>query len=400
MREFLQSGIEFRWPIHLGNCSDNHCDLRRDIGAIPLKWKKKISDKKASIDVFEAPPEFNFKKLFVVKTLRDTDSQKARTMAAKEVENMRDLRHPHIAALLGTFTYQARLNILIFPAACCDLQQFMDRMSGSTGASDSTTSDSQLLHSSDTTSSGPSGQAGASNDSWPLILPIERKFEILRGYFVCLSQALRYLHEQGVRHKDIKPANILIDKSQSVILTDFGISRRFPKDESHVTNNDRNFTRKYASPEIMKDEQSPRDDASDVFSLGCVFLEMTTLLLGNTLSRLSEHCSTIINESGRDDAYHRNLDKVHSWINHLETSRGFRPVQEYRVPGDDVPIPQASVENYLTAALVDVRKMLDEAPSNRPASKILWRQFKDISPKKCRDCDPRSDELWKPSGSQ
>lgn len=404
MREFLQSGIEFKWPLHLGTRSGNHCDLRLDIGAIPLTWIKKISDKKASIDIFKAPPEFNFKKHFVVKTLRDSDSQNARTMTAKEVENMRGLRHPHVTALLGTFTYQARLNIMIFPAACCDLQQFMDAMSEATSAPDSTTSNSQQLHSSDVPSIGQRGHDDACNDSWPLDLPIETKSEILRGYFACLSQALKYLHEQGVRHKDIKPANILIDKSLSVILTDFGISRRFPKDESHVTNNEWNFTRKYASPEIMTDRKMPRDDASDVFSLGCVFFEMTTLLLENTLSGLSDHCSSIINESAKDDAYHRNLEKVYVWIDILRTTRGFRPVREHWVPGDNVvPVPQRfppSADNHLTAALVDVRKMLDKVPRNRPASEMLWQQFKAISPKECRDCDPRSHEMWEPSATQ
>lgn len=404
MRDFLQSGIEFKWPPGLGECSDNHCDLKLDIKGIPLQWKKKISDKKASIDIYEAPPGINFRKPFVVKTLRDSDSKNARTMTAKEVENMRGLRHPHITALLGTFTYQARLNIMIFPAARWDLQQFMDRMSKGTSTLDSTTSNPQQLHGSDATSSGQSGHHGARSDSWSIMLPSEREIEMLRGYFVCLSQALRYLHEQGVRHKDIKPANILIDESESVILTDFGISRRFPKDEPHVTNNEWNFTRKYASPEIMKDRKMPRDDTSDVFSLGCVFLEMATLLLENTLNGLSDHYSITVNESAKDEAYHRNLEKVHEWIDQLRNSRDFRPVLEHWAPGDGVVLVsqefRPSFDNHLTAALVDIRQMLDENPQNRPASKTLWHRFQDISPKTCRDCDPRSREMWKPSARQ
>ena len=400
MRDFLQSGIEFKWPRDLGECSGNHCDLRLDIKGIPLQWKKKISDKKASIDVYEALPDFNFRKPFVVKTIRDSNSQK---MTANEVENMRGLRHPHITALLGTFTYQARLSILIFPAACCDLQQFMNRMSEGTSTPDSITSNSEQLYSSDGTSSGQSGHHGVRSDSWSVMLPIERRIEMLRGYFGCLSRALQYLHEQGIRHKDIKPANILIDESESVILTDFGISRRFPKDEPHVTNNEWNFTRKYASPEIMKHRKMPRDDASDVFSLGCVFLEMATLLLENTLTGLSAHYSIPINDSA-DEAYYRNLEKVHEWIDQLRVSRNFRPVLEHWEPGNDAErVSQEfspTFDNRLTAALVDIRKMLDEVPENRPPSRTLWHRFKDISPKPCRDCDPRSHEMWKPSARQ
>ena len=360
-----------------------------------------LSDKKASIDEYQAPHPFKFKKPFVVKTIREQNSQKAQRMTAKEVDNMRGLRHPHIAALLGTFTYQARVNILIFPAARCDLQYFMNQMSND--ASDlSTTDTSQQLHSLDATSERSSIHIGGHRSSWPVTLSAETISEMLRGYFVCLSQALCYLHEQDVRHKDIKPANILIDQSNSVILTDFGISRRFPKNSSHFTDDEANFTWKYASPEMTEDRRMGRDDASDVFSLGCVFLEMATLLLERTLKGLSDRCSTTVNESAKDEAYHRNLQKVHEWINDLRVSRGFPPTLEHRAPEDLLKNQEflPSSDNHLIVALADIREMFDEVPQKRPASKTLWLRFKNISSKPCRDCDPRSGEMWKPSERQ
>lgn len=425
MRKFLESGTDFTWPRHLGECYGNHCDLRPDEG-IPLKWKGKISDKtKASIDKYEAPPGFAFREAFVVKTIRGTNSQKARKMTANEVTNMRDLRHPHISALLGTFDHQERLNILIFPAACCDLHQYMKQLSrdlqrirdqshpsnalhrvisqsSDTSTPDSTAShsrhphDPEILASNQTTNRGHDGKL----EAWPLTLSVDRRIEILRGYFVCLSQALSYLHESGVRHKDIKPKNILIDESGSVVLTDFGISRRFPKDKPHVTNDEWNFTRKYASPEIMKDKRMPRDDPSDVFSLGCVFLEMATLLLGENLTSLSDYYTTTVNVSAKEEAYYCNLDKVYSWIDYLRTSHGFKPVQDSWRPSairkaQDVI---SSPENRMATALIDVRRMLDEVPSNRPLSKNLWLQFQEINAERCKDCDPRRpEEMWKPS---
>ena len=401
MREFLQDEDEFEWPSGLGEISDSHCNLKSDGQPIPLKWRKRLSDKKASIDEYQALSPFKFKKPFVVKTIRELDSQKAQRMTAKEVDNMRGLRHPHIAALLGTFTYQARVNILIFPAARCDLQYFMNQMSEDPGDLD-TTDTSQQLHSLDAISERSSTRKGGHRSSWPVTLSAESRSEILRGYFVCLSQALRYLHEQDVRHKDIKPANILIDQSNSVILTDFGISRRFPKNSSHVTDDEANFTWKYASPEMMEDMRMGRDDASDVFSLGCVFLEMATLLLKGTLKGLSDHCSTTVNESAKDEAYHRNLQKVYVWINDLRISRGFQPILEHRVPEnllENQEFPPSS-DNHLIVALVDIREMLDEVPKNRPTSEKLRLRFKNISSKPCRDCDPRSDEMWEPSVRQ
>lgn len=419
MRAFLESGDIFKWPENLGKCSGIHCDISRDVGKIPLKWNKVISDKaNASIDMYEAGPDFNFPKTFVVKTIRGTDTQKAIETTANEVENMRDLRHPHVTALLGTFTHQARLSILIFPAACCDLHQFMKRMSrdfeenriashsDGTSTVDSDTTNPRHLRDSKVGSASKHKEGyprEVHGGPWPLTIRTDNKIELLRRYFVCLSRALRYLHKSGVRHKDIKPENILVDESGSVLLTDFGIARRFSKHTPHATNNEWKFTRKYASPEIMKDRNAFRDDSSDIFSLGCVFLEMATLLLGKTLNDLSDYYTTIVNDSSKEKAYHCNLEKVHAWIDQLRSLHGFEAVQEHWVPGviKKAQSFDPSRDNHMTAALVAIRQMLDENPSNRPVSKGLWQRFQHISGIRCRDCDPRrKNENWKPSATQ
>ena len=416
MRDFLDSEAEFEWPEKFGKCSGKHCDI--DVGKIPLIWKKLISNKShASIDMYEAGPDFRFQKLFVVKQIRGVDNQEAWTKTAKEVENMKDLRHPHVTALLATFTYQARLSIVIFPAACCDLHQFMERISidlekvqavspsDVTRTIDSERTDSSHLRDSNVRYASKHKEhepQEVPDEPWPLTIPMDMKIEMLRGYFVCLSQALSYLHASDVRHKDIKPANILIDESGSVILTDFGISRRFPKHTPHATNNEWKFTRKYASPEIMKDKDALRDDSSDVFSLGCVFLEMATLLLGKSLTDLSKHYATIINDSSKEEAYHYNLGSVHAWIDCQRVSHGLDPVQEHwlTIAKDKIQTHHHSPDDPITAALVDIRQMLDEVPSKRPQSKELWQRFQDISLIRCRDCDPRRSDIWKPLAKQ
>ena len=260
MRRFLESGEEFRWPKDVGECQGNHCSLPAK-APIPLEWKKRISDKKASIDIYQGDVRFSFKQPFVVKTIRDSSYIKSRTKASHEVETMRDLRHPHVAALLGTYLHWDRLSILIFPAACCDLRRYMRsitkeimdiRQEKGHLAEIRSLSDGQQTP--DSTTSSARGRSivgnvaaslskevldGASKQqdySWPLKLPYLKKIDSLRAYFICLSQALNYIHESDVRHKDIKPENILIDLSGSVIITDFGISRSFPKQAPHVTN--------------------------------------------------------------------------------------------------------------------------------------------------------------------
>ncbi|KAL8639536.1 MAG: hypothetical protein Q9228_003439 [Teloschistes exilis] len=225
----------------------------------------------------------------------------------------------------------------------------------------------------------------------------------LRRYFVCLSRALNYLHESDIRHKDIKPANVLLDSSNNVVLTDFGISRRFPKKSSHLTSDRWEWTHKYASPEIMKGKKVPRDDSSDIFSLGCVFLEMATLILGRDLDWMFNYYTTRVNDSGIEDAYHCNLEKIYGWIVCLQQPQdaGFRSASDpsdEQIDGQNIlPDRDAGMMEGLAA----IRQMLDIKPSERPTTQGLWSFFQNVSPRKCRDCDPRlPDEIWRPTTRQ
>ncbi|KAL8776002.1 MAG: hypothetical protein Q9194_003444 [Teloschistes cf. exilis] len=427
MRRYLESGIDFEWPEGVGKRDGNHCTLNSGPGHhIPLIWKSRISDKKASIDIYTGDEKYAFKEAFAVKTIREKTHIKSKTRARNEIESMRDLRYPHVAALLGTFTYLDRLSILIFPAAPCDLYMFLKVMSKEmrdirrgrthelayhhtrTDTPESRSSTSSLR---DAPPGSPrcsshsygSPQSSTEYDNWPMSLTLPAKVDSLRRYFVCLSQALNYIHESDVRHKDIKPENILLDSSGNVVLTDFGISRRFPKKAPHVTNDQWLWTRKYASPEIMKGKKVPRDDPSDVFSLGCVFLEMATLILGRDLDWMREYYATSVNESGIEDAYYCNLEKVYGWISSLQHSRDVEPrsapdLSDERIDGQDF-LPDSDAK--MIESLVAIRQMLDSEPPKRPAAKELWSFFKDVSFQKCRDCDPRlPNDIWRPNTRQ
>ena len=110
----LEYGDKFKWPARYGECPGSHCDIGDNM--IPLLWQNVISENpKSSIHKYTAGDGFSFKEAFVVKTIRGTDSQKDREQTAEEVKSMKDLRHPHIAVLLGTFTFHARLSILDLP---------------------------------------------------------------------------------------------------------------------------------------------------------------------------------------------------------------------------------------------------------------------------------------------
>ncbi|KAH7128096.1 cyclin-dependent kinase, partial [Dendryphion nanum] len=74
-------------------------------------------------------------------------------------------------------------------------------------------------------------------------------------------------------HRDIKPHNTLV-KGDCVFFTDFGIALDWEGLSCSASTEDTGKTLAYAAPEVTKYEK--RNTAADVWSLGCVFIEMAT----------------------------------------------------------------------------------------------------------------------------
>src|ERR1700704_1380109 len=111
---------------------------------------------------------------------------------------------------------------------------------------------------------------------------------------VALSGALGQLHGRGLIHKDLKPANVLVDSATGrVRLTGFGIASRLPRE--HQSPQPPEFiagTLAYMAPEQTGRVNRSIDSRSDLYSLGVTFYELLTGSLPFTASDPMEwvHC--------------------------------------------------------------------------------------------------------------
>jgi serine/threonine protein kinase len=88
-----------------------------------------------------------------------------------------------------------------------------------------------------------------------------------------LAEALAHVHDRGIVHRDVKPANILLSAERRPKLTDFGIARLVDS-ARHTQTGMLVGTAAYLSPEQVQGRDV--GPATDIFALGLVLLEAVT----------------------------------------------------------------------------------------------------------------------------
>jgi serine/threonine-protein kinase len=121
-------------------------------------------------------------------------------------------------------------------------------------------------------------------------------FMLAWHYFAQLLGALAAVHELGILHRDVKPANVIVRPDGVVKLTDFGIAR-IPAEETGVTGGLAPGTGAYMSPEAVRGET--QDARSDLYSAAIVLYEMLT---GRTPFDRPERSELMVRAAQLDEA--------------------------------------------------------------------------------------------------
>jgi serine/threonine protein kinase len=91
------------------------------------------------------------------------------------------------------------------------------------------------------------------------------------------ADALEHAHSLGIVHRDVKPANLILDDAGHLWVTEFGLAR-FGSDADLTMTGDLLGTLRYMSPEQALAKHGLVDHRTDVYSLGATLYELLTLL--------------------------------------------------------------------------------------------------------------------------
>ncbi|KAF1941126.1 kinase domain-containing protein [Clathrospora elynae] len=263
------------------------------------------------------------------------------------------------------------------------------------------------------------------------LLKPDRRWLVL-NWLHCLADAIATLHQNGFCHSAIRPSNILIDEENEIAFSDIGSLETFQKDkkpdamdayiygapEAHInldsfdpnttapapivpsirkismisksssgssssSGSQRqklikspttdlsgfNFGFKRSKPEPKQRSRVHETEKADVFSLGCVFLEIVTFMMKKkphefVKHRTSKQKTNIGGKNSRtDSSYHVNLEKVDTWIDILEKASFENDDDAFR-----------AIPHILNL----VRNMLSKAPIVRPSARDVRDRIFDI----------------------
>ncbi|KAI4498304.1 hypothetical protein M0802_006483 [Mischocyttarus mexicanus] len=170
-------------------------------------------------------------KLVALKKIRlETESEGVPSTAIREISLLRELVHPNIVQLFDVVDCDRHL-YLVFEFLQQDLKKLLDSV-----------------------------KCGLDK-------------ALVKSYLYQLLKGISFCHLNRILHRDLKPQNLLIDREGSIKLADFGLARTFLIPVRTYTHEV--VTLWYRAPEILLGTKL-YSGSVDIWSLGCIFAEMTT----------------------------------------------------------------------------------------------------------------------------
>lgn len=175
------------------------------------------------------------------------------------------------------------------------------------------------------------------------------KYQDRRSIMVQVNKALTYLHdEKNIIHRDIKSSNVFIDGNR-IVLGDFGHSVSL--NDNGVYNPSKNTNGEshlvYRAPEVLNGENY--NTASDMYQLGCLFLEIMTSLT----------MDEIVGNSDKN-GWHRTTFK---WLDTTEADETLQDILQ--------DILQDETDFCLSCNFKKIILLLDKNPKQRPKAHQL-----------------------------
>ncbi|EAQ83801.1 hypothetical protein CHGG_10205 [Chaetomium globosum CBS 148.51] len=221
--------------------------------------------------------------------------------------------------------------------------------------------------------------------------------QVVMNWILCLADTVCSFHGQDRSHGNIRPSTVLFSKDNFVFLSGFTqLHINALSDTAEGTSSDREAYDYGAPEEVPNSPHSstvspgqaaggsshqaaePNPKAADVFSLGCIILELLSFLFGKKGRAFAAHRAAKHRAAGRgsplpDSSFHGNTRQVEIWMDQL---------------AKDAAEKDDPVFKGVTPILEVVVKMLSTNPSDRPTADYVREKIRQIVVEECGMPEP------------
>ena len=192
-------------------------------------------------------------RIVALKKIRlEAEDEGVPSTAIREISLLKEMSDPNIVRLLNIVHADGHKLYLVFEFLDLDLKKYMEALPVSQGGRGKPLPEGVM--------EGRNGHMGLGE-------------AMVKRFTQQLMLGVRYCHSHRILHRDLKPQNLLIDRTGNLKLADFGLARAFGVPLRTYTHEV--VTLWYRSPEILLGGRQ-YSTGVDMWSIGCIFAEMAT----------------------------------------------------------------------------------------------------------------------------